>query len=865
MVASIKKKSPTLAIIITIVGLGGGVSLFGGSAMLPVAIMANVVQKFNTQETSLTLRTQKMLISKMASNATEGSCTIVKVFCRFSRPSNRFLSQLDDQGITAMDSKGNIISDNGLFPNTRPKSYRYFNSDGESVVVEAKDLKSALTNDPEFAARFSNATKTRFMSLTDSIFQSIKARFGFNTTDDLKTTTDEKSVTSEADTLSAVDDNGVKAAASEGEAAAKAEGTKVIEDKATKVADEVENSGKASAIGLIAAGVCVGTDVPGLIISASRDYQMAQLIRYSAVFLSAFGAIKAGDATPAEVGAIGAALTTVVKGKSAMDSFGMNYVMTGATTPKNNNYQKFSPGGSMISKFSNLASIGKDTKTKAACSVMTNPATGAAIDATLAANAGETLGATAVAAALNALLGYVGGYVVGQVLPTILDAVISHLPMESIMKYAFGDITQNLSGEGVGDALTSGASQMMGQTANAGGNMPLTTSQAVAYDNATKQVQIAYAKEDRATKSPLDASSPNTFLGSIVQKLIPYYADSSSTIGSVSNTFATIGKMVMGSFGLALQPLTVSAASNDQDQYKLCNDPEIANNDIAAGPFCNIIYGIPTQYLDKDPVAVVNDLIPTVDGGTGRYPDNVNADTGDPIAGSDLAKWLALCTDGTTDEANNCKITTDETADFALYTVDHRIQESMDTDETPNPNPTPAPAPAPEPTPTPGDAKQLAEEILANKKINLSYVDKAGFSPKQDVEDAAAGKVGTAGAMTSAAILQLIATVSQSHSVSISAIQSGGQGHCNNIPKSACPYDPHYTGDAVDFDMLDGVSITGRNAPAVTIIKIAEGVLPTGSGFGQEQCGPAVTVPSGWITFDDTCNHIHMQVPAGTP
>jgi hypothetical protein len=830
--------------------------------MLPMSILANVVQKFNTQETSATVRTNKLLVSKLVGSATEGTCTsFINIACRFSRPSNRFLSQLEDQGITAMDSKGNIVSEKGLFPNTRPKSYRYFNSDGESVVVEAKDLKSALTNDPEFAARFSAATKTRFMSLTDSIFDAIKTRFGFSTDDKLKTASDEKSVTSEADTASKVDDNGVRTAALEGETAATDEAEQLAEQQGKKEIEDLANDGKGNLVGLAAGGVCIVSDVPSLIAKANRAFQMAQLIKYSVVFLSAFGAIKAGDASPAEASAVGAALTQVVKGKSAMDSFGMNYVMTGDTTPSNNNYQKFSPGSSLIAKLHGITSITNSRLKSGACSVMTNPATGEAINVGLAANAGDTLGTSLILAGINIIGGYTLSKVATVVLPYMISAIIKHIPVESIMKDFFGDLTQNLSGEDVGDALTSGAAQVMGQTANAGGNMPLTPSQAVAYDDTTKQVQLAYAEEDRATKSPLDASSSNTFLGSIVQRLVPFFVGSDSNLGSISNTFGAIGKMIMGSFSLAMQPLAVNAASTDQSQYQLCNDPDIANNNIAAGPFCNIIYGIPTQYLDMDPVAVVNDLIDPADGGTGKYSGNVDSTTGDPIPGSDLAKWLALCTDGTTNQASNCKITNNKIAEFAVYTIDHRIQESMDTDETTGSSSTGGSTS----TASIGDPQQLAQEILANKNIDLSFVGSAGVSPKNDIEDAAAGKVGTAGAMTSAAILQLIATVGQNHSVSISAIQSGGQGHCNNTPKSACPTDPHYTGDAVDFDMLDGVSITGRNAPAITIIKIGEGIWPIGSGFGQEQCGPAAPLPSGWTTFDDTCNHIHMQVPAGTP
>lgn len=152
-----------------------------------------------------------------------------------------------------------------------------------------------------------------------------------------------------------------------------------------------------------------------------------------------------------------------------------------------------------------------------------------------------------------------------------------------------------------------------------------------------------------------------------------------------------------------------------------------------------------------------------------------------------------------------------------------------------------------------GTAQSLASQILANPNINLTCYSQ---SVKQDVEDASNGQPGTSGKPISAAILSLIATVGVGHKVCITAIESGGQGHASNSA--------HYTGDAVDFGSLDGTAITGRNAPALTIMRIAEDILPSGSAFGQSQCGATPSLPTGWTTFQDTCNHLHVQVPAGT-
>jgi hypothetical protein len=163
---------------------------------------------------------------------------------------------------------------------------------------------------------------------------------------------------------------------------------------------------------------------------------------------------------------------------------------------------------------------------------------------------------------------------------------------------------------------------------------------------------------------------------------------------------------------------------------------------------------------------------------------------------------------------------------------------------------------------TSGDAEQLAQKILNNPNVNTSFDP----SVRQDLEDAAAGKPGTAGAMTKTPLLRLIETLGEKEEVGISAIQSDGAGHCGDKPESICPDDPHYLGDAVDFVSLGGLPVLGRNAASIAIIEEAIKILPSGSDFGQDNCGGDEFItnaqfPNGDGTFSDTCTHLHVQVP----
>jgi len=683
----IKKKGPLATIIIVILLGGIGVGGLISPALLTQTITGNAL-KFNTQETSLTLRTNKLIAAKMSGEATSGLCQPITILCKFTKPSNRFLTQLEKSGIKALDKDGNVITKKLIFPNTRPTSYKFINKAGTEVVVDAKSLYSTFLTDSEFRAAFHTASKTRFISLTDKIFDSIKLRFGFSTTNKLAGSIDEPSLASKLDDVVEVDDSITRAAAAEGGDATDNAIETVVKNEISDSADKITKSGKGDVVGLVAGAACLAGDVPGLLVKANRNFQIMQLIKYSAAFLAIFGAIKAGDAIPGESSAVGDILTKTVNGKSAMDSNGIQYLINGQMNTSNTSYKKFIPGGSMLAALGSTIAITSSSVKTTACSVATNPATGAAINVGLAVNAGETLGTSLLIAIGNVGLGILISQAISAVLPTVLDVVIKNIDTEKVLGFFFGDLTKGLVGESVGDSLVAGILHLLSQTANLGGNMALTVMQAISYEQATKEVQLAYAEEDRATLSPLDTSSPNTMLGSFVQKLVPYYTSSNSISGSITSTLNSIGKIVMGSFGMALQPLTASAETTNASQYQLCDDPTIKDNDIAAGPFCNLIYGVPTQYLDKDPVQVVNELIadgdidpetgePIPDGNFPEFPESGDINSWVTPKQS-LSAWMTMCTDGKIDEAKNCQITDETTANYALYTIDHRIQKSMD-------------------------------------------------------------------------------------------------------------------------------------------------------------------------------------------
>jgi hypothetical protein len=159
-------------------------------------------------------------------------------------------------------------------------------------------------------------------------------------------------------------------------------------------------------------------------------------------------------------------------------------------------------------------------------------------------------------------------------------------------------------------------------------------------------------------------------------------------------------------------------------------------------------------------------------------------------------------------------------------------------------------------------AAGLAQEILNNRNV-----DKSGRLVNEDLQAAANGRPGTGNARLSATLLGLLAQLGRSHTVTVTALESGGTGHSNGSL--------HYAGDAVDFGKLDGHLLTGRDDASMVIVNSWAPQLPHNSAFGQiyevlkngqhRSCGRNVAVlPAGVNQVPDTCNHLHVQVPRGT-
>jgi len=676
----LKKKGPIGLIIGLLVGGGFGLTSLLAPATLLINLKENFVSRFDTQNTSMTIRTNKVIANKLAGDTTTGLCTTkLTIACKFSRPSNSFLSKLADNGIVAKDASGKIIEKKLLgFPNTVPTTYEFTDKSGTLIKSDAKEFASKLASNDEFRSAFHKAFNPRWVGYADSVATKVLAKFGASKSLVIDKTADTKKATESLNKESAGKANAATEGAAAGDAATgvKTVVSGAIEEEVRASASKVTKAGADPALTIATIG-CLGINAPGFIAKIVRDYQMVQIIKYGVAFMAVADAMKAGEATPEQVASMSTILTSVFKDSSgnvtngsAMDSFGIKYALYGdtKTTGFKKDYRDLIPGGKVSSSIPGVA-LSSDPTIQKTCSAINSPEAQIAAASIEAAVGAGTAG---VGAAVIATIKVSGKIVltmgaIDQIVKGLTDSgfikrVVDLVPTDMIMTMLAGDFTKNLQGESAGNGLSSSILNYMGQTANASANAPLSKSQAIAYSGLTSSVNLAYAKEDRATLSPLDTSSPNTFLGSIVKQMLPY----SSELSSGSGTLSFFGNLLGRSFSY----LGNKAGAVTAEDYSMCTDPSISSTDIAAGPFCNIIYGIPVEFINESTADVLSAVSSDIDEVTGEPKDN-----------SDLSNWLSECTTGKAYGAAGCQITKKKTAEYALYFIDHRIQKNMDGEE----------------------------------------------------------------------------------------------------------------------------------------------------------------------------------------
>lgn len=225
----------------------------------------------------------------------------------------------------------------------------------------------------------------------------------------------------------------------------------------------------------------------------------------------------------------------------------------------------------------------------------------------------------------------------------VVMTVVSSVIVPFVGQMLSTDFITNMVGQDAGYVISSGLNMYMGKNHQSSGGTPGHMQSVIAHYRENQVILAEDAAYDRATKSPFDVTSKNTFLGSIVNKLTPL-ATSVNSVTSATSVLGGIGGLVSSSLS-SLSP-TAQAAAEVKFVSSLNEDcAYLSSMNIVGDAYCNPYYITDLDTIATDP----SDIIEIVDGRGGLQTEDGELKTtenGNVIIeqSSDLSKYIIACT-----------------------------------------------------------------------------------------------------------------------------------------------------------------------------------------------------------------------------
>ena len=222
-----------------------------------------------------------------------------------------------------------------------------------------------------------------------------------------------------------------------------------------------------------------------------------------------------------------------------------------------------------------------------------------------------------------------------SLLKSIGLSVAFSLIIQAVVKAAVPWVAQILArnvlkdavGEDLGNAIVDGGMKTMSENHKNGGGSFMDEKGFSDFLTYQAMYQQEIAQYERENLSPFDVSSQNTFLGSIVTKMVPVVSQS----GSIFSRFSSITNVVSKSFS-SLMPnasaidSTVTAAEAAERTSRFC--PYVESVGAVADEYCNPYVGSDITTMGYDPADVVNTVAAIGDGDNlGSTKSKANSDT----------------------------------------------------------------------------------------------------------------------------------------------------------------------------------------------------------------------------------------------
>jgi len=463
-------------------------------------------------------------------------------------------------------------------------------------------------------------------------------------------------------------------------------------------------------------GVCAAYNVARGITYAAKIGKVAAFVGFAMIFLNAADQIKAGEADPEVISALGDQLTQLdTNGNSATDSLGYQIAAYNSTDSPADSDKKYTAAIGSTSVVAILATVsvflgasGKAAMTVArtACKAANNPVVAAfqtCPEEILAAAATgiETLGTGVIASAV-VCLGKMA--ITMAVISGAINLALANI-VPAIAKDEIPTLDENTVGSATGNSIYNGTAQIMnGMSASYGlkaGNTAEIKQYAIDTAGIKKQ-DNAIASYD-ARNTPFDIYNQYSFLGSIVNKLGIETWGKLSPLTQFSNLLSILSKSFASlTSGVSAEANTIESQYNNQ-----CSDSGLIQIGVSADALCNPSYVMSSTEMNSDINTVIDYMVNHnfIDINTGEVIDDPNIKTLDPISGSlnhignDYKQYLDNCANridplGETSvsiESNNydwaiganCVISDSSTlgielSNFRTYTMDKAINDTMD-------------------------------------------------------------------------------------------------------------------------------------------------------------------------------------------
>ena len=224
-------------------------------------------------------------------------------------------------------------------------------------------------------------------------------------------------------------------------------------------------------------------------------------------------------------------------------------------------------------------------------------------------------------------------------------AVFMSVVVPAIAKALMTDLISNMAGEDAAYAINSGFNIYSGKEMQISSGLPADEAHLMAHWREQQEVIAEEGALERSMKSPFDPTSKYTFLGSIVNSLMPIANTWSSPLQTVAKTVNTVGTSFM-----SLRP-TAAAEGEAKFETSLKYDcPSLSNINAVGDAFCNPYMVTDFSTMSYDPSEVMENVMTDEDrnGGNGNFLwENVDDEehNGNPDIKehSELGRWVISC------------------------------------------------------------------------------------------------------------------------------------------------------------------------------------------------------------------------------